>query len=215
MSSSFVACARPLVNGDVVGAIDLGAPVVATACGAAVDDCPVGQACCDGRCRDLGTDPAHCGACDRACSTAHATATSCAGGTCAPSCADGWADCTTPEAPAADDGCEQSVHELDHCGSCSGTCSLANATASCASGQCSVAGCAAGFADCDGAAPSQSLRLLGIRRSRIAERGRPRLRQRVVADLRVRAVDRSGLAVARRGRSGAPASLPAHAASSS
>ncbi len=48
-----------------------------------------------------------CGACGHSCSTANADFTNCNNkGQCAPSCKTGWADCTTPVAPAADDGCE-------------------------------------------------------------------------------------------------------------
>ena len=55
---------------------------------------------------NVGSDPDHCGDCDRACSSANATSRACAGGLCTPSCAAPFSDCSRPGAPGADNGCE-------------------------------------------------------------------------------------------------------------
>ncbi len=52
--------------------------------------CGVGEVDCSGTCRNLITDPNHCGACDRAC----AITETCAGGLCAPVSVSGCADGT-------------------------------------------------------------------------------------------------------------------------
>ncbi len=63
------------------------------------------------------------------------------------SCAAGTADCNA----AAADGCEVVLGtSVLHCGMCGRACSLANATAACTGGSCTVASCNAGFGDCDG-----------------------------------------------------------------
>jgi len=51
-----------------------------------------------------------CGSCGRSCSTANAYSTSCSKGLCAPQCKPDWADCSSPAAPQADDGCECHGH---------------------------------------------------------------------------------------------------------
>ena len=52
---------------------------------------------------------ADCGGCARACSGSHTTALSCSSGACNSTCATGWGNCSTPLAPAADDGCESNL----------------------------------------------------------------------------------------------------------
>jgi len=101
-------------------------------------------------CSDVTSDVSNCGACGRACSSAHVTAPACADKLCAPACAAGWADCNHPIAPAADDGCETNVYDPAHCGACGApACNLANASAACPAGACTVKSCNAGFFDCD------------------------------------------------------------------
>lgn len=66
-----------------------------------VDPCPdAGLALCGGACRDLRSDPAHCGACGRACRTPINGSTMCRAGACVTTCAAGFQelpshDCAT------------------------------------------------------------------------------------------------------------------------
>ncbi|HEY3236315.1 MAG TPA: hypothetical protein VGJ84_16480, partial [Polyangiaceae bacterium] len=97
------------------------------------------------------TDVAHCGGCTNACTNANGT-TTCNAGTCQPSCAVGFADCDNNP----NNGCETDTSSsVTHCGGCappigSGTtCSLQNATPECRAGQCKIATCDTGFANCD------------------------------------------------------------------
>ncbi len=63
------------------------------------------------------------------------------------SCLIGFADCDTLYA----DGCEvDTTSDVNNCGGCGGACKFPNAMAACVNSQCEVAGCQAGFADCDG-----------------------------------------------------------------
>jgi hypothetical protein len=64
----------------------------------------------------LGTVTA-CGACGRACAPTNTESLACALGICSSFCKEGFANCSQPEAPTADDGCEC---EGDGC--CSGGC---------------------------------------------------------------------------------------------
>jgi hypothetical protein len=88
----------------------------------------------------------NCGSCGAACSLANATST-CATGTCEiQSCNSGWGNCDGVTA----NGCETSLTTLTNCGSCGAACSLANATATCATGACEIASCDSGWGNCDG-----------------------------------------------------------------
>jgi hypothetical protein len=71
----------------------------------------------------------------------------CVTGTClVASCERGYVDCNDrPE-----DGCEATLDSVQHCGSCTNKCVLANATPECVSGRCEIARCTAGWDDCDG-----------------------------------------------------------------
>jgi hypothetical protein len=109
-------------------------------------ECPTGQQRCDGVCRDVLTDPAHCGACGNACGTAANASVTCLAGRCERRCATGFGDCDGDAA----NGCETSLQDaLAHCGACGRACAPPNATAACAAGRCGVAACVAGFGDCD------------------------------------------------------------------
>jgi len=55
--------------------------------------CPANLRRCGDRCFDITTDPAHCGTCDRACTSAAHGAPSCADGKCTLSCEKGFSDC--------------------------------------------------------------------------------------------------------------------------
>jgi hypothetical protein len=107
------------------------------------DSCPAGRIACGGEgCVDPSVDPAHCGACDNACSPAQR----CVGGACVAGCPAGRADCDSNEANM----CEvDTTADLANCGACGRACALANAVGACADGQCSVRQCADGFGDCD------------------------------------------------------------------
>ncbi len=95
---------------------------------------------------NLQTDPTHCGACPTVCNLANATQL-CSGGTCQiGACNAPFANCDglTPN------GCETNTDSsIPNCGACNQPCDVANGTPACAGGQCLVAGCSAGFANCN------------------------------------------------------------------
>lgn len=119
-------------------------------CLVAAPTCPAGDSCCSSFCVNTASDSSSCGACGRACSSANVTTPGCNNKLCAPVCASGWADCNHPVAPNADDGCETHIYDPAHCGACgAAACSLANATADCPAGSCTVKTCTAGHFDCN------------------------------------------------------------------
>ncbi len=95
------------------------------------------------------TDPAHCGTCDRACSTDHTASLQCAGGVCTSTCQAGYGNCSKPGAPTVDDGCETNTQTTTTaCGACGHACSTNHASStSCSGGKCAPS-CQANFADC-------------------------------------------------------------------
>jgi hypothetical protein len=96
---------------------------------------------------DLARDPANCGGCRRKCALPNAVA-GCAAKSCTVSkCATGFEDCD--KAPST--GCETPVTTLTDCGGCGVPCSVAQGTATCATGACAVKACQVPYADCDGA----------------------------------------------------------------
>jgi len=107
--------------------------------------CPEGQTLCGTECVDL-TTSSDCGACGNQCVAANGIA-DCVGGHCAiATCDNGFADCDGDPA----NGCEANVgSDPANCGFCGHECTVANGTAGCALGQCTIASCAPGFADCD------------------------------------------------------------------
>ncbi|MBI5516821.1 MAG: hypothetical protein HY909_23755 [Deltaproteobacteria bacterium] len=114
--------------------------------------CAAGFGDCDGAVANgcetsTATTAAHCGACMRVCALPNA-APSCVGGACqVASCAAGFGDCDR----SAGNGCETNLQTTAAaCGACGRACALPNATAACSGGLCRVAGCAAGFGNCDG-----------------------------------------------------------------
>lgn len=127
-------------------------PHGSTRCEAAgcTPECDTGYADCDGApetgCETaLGSHPAHCGACDRACDVGTEV---CRAGRCeASGCEPGRAEC---------DGDMEVVCETDtrssaqNCGSCGHECTVERGSASCEDSVCQIAGCDVGFADCDG-----------------------------------------------------------------
>ncbi len=86
-----------------------------------------------------------CGSCGVPCDPPGATG-SCTTGACAIGVCDAlFGDCDS----MLDNGCEQSLETLSHCGMCSRSCALDHATESCAGGTCAVTGCDDGWDDCD------------------------------------------------------------------
>lgn len=121
-------------------------------CGVAA--CATGRGDCDANpgngCEtDLNGDPSSCGACGSVCALPNATAR-CTSGRCTVGvCNTGFADCDGNAA----NGCETDTRStVTACGACGNRCSLANATAGCTGGVCTIAACNTGFADCDGSA---------------------------------------------------------------
>ncbi|MBI5534032.1 MAG: hypothetical protein HY898_15025 [Deltaproteobacteria bacterium] len=129
------------------------APNATTSCASSlcgIAACNAGYGNCnglyaDGCERNLNTDPLNCGTCGAACSTNHATPT-CNAGSCVLACEAGWGNCDGNVA----NGCEAQLNTNTNCGSCGQACSPANATGSCTTGVCQIAGCNAGFGNCDG-----------------------------------------------------------------
>jgi hypothetical protein len=95
---------------------------------------------------NLNTTVTNCGACGTICTNPNGT-TSCSSGVCAPACAAGSANCDGN----LTNGCETNTQtNTNHCGSCGHVCSCPSGTATCNSGTCGCALCAAGTGDCDG-----------------------------------------------------------------
>jgi hypothetical protein len=113
-------------------------------CDSGFDDCNGNAA--DGCETDTGSSNANCGACGNTCSAGdNVTSASCSAGSCSISCKAGWADC---DANAAN-GCETDTRDDNNCGGCNMSCGRANASASCATGRCTLGSCNPGFGDCD------------------------------------------------------------------
>ncbi|MBK6533672.1 MAG: hypothetical protein IPF99_30025 [Deltaproteobacteria bacterium] len=85
-------------------------------------ECSSGVTACNNTCRDLQTDPAHCGACGNAC----ATGLVCANGTC--QCPTGSITCNG--------ACVNPQTDRNHCGACGMTC---DAGQICGAGRCTAA----------------------------------------------------------------------------
>jgi hypothetical protein len=93
-----------------------------------------------------GVDVNNCGVCGKVCSVPNATA-SCTGGTCTVGlCNAGFTDCDGQPA----NGCEiNTKSDPLHCGLCTTQCFVANGTAGCSNGACTVASCNTNFGNCD------------------------------------------------------------------
>ncbi|MFO0602974.1 MAG: hypothetical protein U0324_07355 [Polyangiales bacterium] len=95
---------------------------------------------------DTQSSAANCGRCGNACPTRPNAFPGCLAGRCVISCLAGFQDCNGDES----DGCEVDIRtDTRNCGACARPCAVANATAGCAMGACTVATCNAGFADCN------------------------------------------------------------------
>jgi hypothetical protein len=136
------ACGRACNLPNATAACASGACVVAQ-CNAGFGDCDGNPA--NGCETSLAGSVSHCGRCGNACPSINGTAT-CAMGACALACNAGFGNCDGNPA----NGCETNLATTaSSCGMCGRACALPNATAGCASGQCTVASCAAGFGNCD------------------------------------------------------------------
>jgi hypothetical protein len=114
-------------------------------CGGCQMACAAGKSCCASACSDLTADPTNCGGCGNACSAPNATPL-CTNSRCQVGpCLNGFGDCN--HLPT--DGCETSLTAVNNCGSCGAVCTIANGTATCATGHCAVASCNPSYADCD------------------------------------------------------------------
>jgi len=117
-----------------------------------VVQCSPGYGDCDGNASNgcetsTGTDPNNCGGCKAKCALPNAIA-GCAGGSCTvASCNTGFQNCNN----VAGDGCEVNTNtDPSNCGGCMHQCFTPNGTPGCAAGNCTVASCNTGFANCDG-----------------------------------------------------------------
>ena len=117
---------------------------VIAACNPGFADCDAMPA--DGCEINLTSNPNHCSACGKACTTPNGTA-DCNNGACGiGSCNFGFANC--PGDPA--DNCATDTQtNVNACGACGNKCVLPNATATCTAGACEIVACNFGFADCD------------------------------------------------------------------
>lgn len=100
-------------------------------CASGFDDCD--RTASNGCEVPLRTSAAHCGACGQSCSNAHGT-TSCVNSSCAPTCSTGYGDCDS----SRQNGCEQTLNDVNHCGGCGRVCPANGGTPSCNSGVCST-----------------------------------------------------------------------------
>ena len=109
--------------------------------------CPTDKDCCSGSCIDPKTDVKNCGGCGTTCPTPPNATAACIAGACGiGTCTTGYGDCNA----SAADGCETNTQtNKDNCGGCGTKCALANATAACTAGSCTVATCNGGYDDCD------------------------------------------------------------------
>jgi hypothetical protein len=128
-----------------------GAGLCTSTCSSGFGNCtqPAAPAADDGCETDLTTTVSSCGACGRACAPASTATLACAAGLCTSTCASGFANCSKPAAPSADDGCETQVSiSTASCGGCGRACSSTNVqTPACAGGVCTST-CAVGFVNC-------------------------------------------------------------------
>jgi hypothetical protein len=97
------------------------------------------------QCGDTLTDVENCGSCDHICQVSHGVP-GCVEGSCViASCESGFSNCDEDQAT-----CETSILDLSDCGGCGIPCrDLPHAVPTCGSGQCAIASCEAGYADCD------------------------------------------------------------------
>jgi hypothetical protein len=115
-------------------------------CNPSFDDC--NKQIDDGCEANLGTDPANCTMCGKACATLPNSTAQCLAGDCALGpCITGFDDCNLDPV----DGCEINLlTDVTHCGNCATVCQpLPHTTSACTGGACGVGTCDLGYADCD------------------------------------------------------------------
>ena len=140
--------------------------------------CDVGLTPCLGRCVDIASELAHCGACSRACAMPNARA-ECALGACSfVECNSGFGDCdrTAP-------GCEtEFATSVAHCGACGVTCRAPlDGVPTCVAGRCGVR-CNSGYVERAGVCEPDFPRPVGPLAGSIVTGGRPTLRWTPLAD---------------------------------
>jgi hypothetical protein len=115
------------------------------------EGCPPGGSCCDGRCVDLASDPAACGACGTSCQDgARVAGARCEDMRCVLTCEVGYADCNGEPA----DGCETLLGTVEACRSCGEVCATPDGAARATCDEVTGCGieCPPGRAECDGLA---------------------------------------------------------------
>ncbi|MDP3219269.1 MAG: hypothetical protein Q8S73_34540 [Deltaproteobacteria bacterium] len=136
-------CGRACAPPNAAGACVAGACTVG-ACAANFGDCDGNPS--NGCEVDTRSSASHCGACAAACPAPANSVPACVGSTCLRTCAVGFDDCDLVEG----NGCEVNLRTSNaHCGRCGQACTLANGSATCVSGTCTLTACAAGYGDCD------------------------------------------------------------------
>ena len=94
---------------------------------------------------NLQTDPTRCGTCTTSCTYPNATPM-CVSGKCAIGpCVLPYGNCDGDDS----NGCETTVNDIQHCGSCTKGCTSNHATAACNGGVCELGPCDSGWGDCD------------------------------------------------------------------
>jgi hypothetical protein len=133
--------AAPDAVADTTGKPDTEGGVKPDADGGPVADagCPPGTTPCGLLCVALANDPSNCGACGVVCGAGKV----CNAGQCATSCGPSLTDCSG--------ACVSLQQDPQNCGACGKVCNLPQAVAGCSAGACTVAACATGFANCNGA----------------------------------------------------------------
>lgn len=128
------ACAAVCNLPDALAGCGVGKCTVAS-CIAGFGDCNASAQ--DGCEANFSSDFANCGACGAACTGGLV----CSAGNCTTVCAPGLTECSG--------SCVSLLTDPANCGACGAACGLPNAVAGCTGGKCTVAGCSAGFADCN------------------------------------------------------------------
>lgn len=95
---------------------------------------------------DLQSDLMNCGGCGITCPSYQNGSPTCTGGSCNVICDNGFSNCNM----TLTDGCETNIlTDVNNCGSCGITCFFPNSIESCVNGNCFIAGCEFGWANCN------------------------------------------------------------------
>ena len=136
-------CGNLCVVSGGTAACAAGACTVAS-CGGDFADCDGNAA--NGCETDLRASASHCGMCNNPCPLRPHTVSTCDARVCGARCETGFADCDGNPS----NGCEVDTRSaVGNCGACGRACSVANGTAGCSAGACTLATCNTGFGDCD------------------------------------------------------------------